>query len=107
MSWEAGAGGGDWNSGPATNDKFTSQDARSGFDNSDDSKATNGYGDNNGYGNTNDADGGHGGGNDGACFSCGEQGQDFFQSLHLMSLTTFTTQPHEVRMPKPSCCRCE
>ena len=71
MSWDAGAGSGGWNSGPATHDNFTSQDARSGFDHSSDAKATKGYSDSNGYG---DVDDGHGGGNDGACFNCGENG---------------------------------
>lgn len=78
MSWDAGGGGGDWNSGPATHDNFTSQDARSGFDHAGDAKAANRYGNINGHGDTNgygNADGGHGGGNDGACFNCGEPGQ--------------------------------
>lgn len=70
MSWDAGAGSGGWNSGPATHDNFTSQDARSGFDHSSDAKAR-GYGDSNGYG---DAEDGHGGGHDGVCFNCGENG---------------------------------
>ena len=77
MSWDAGAGSGGWNSGPATHDNFTSQDARSGFDHSSDAKVTRGYGDTNGHGDTSgygDADDGHGGGNDGACFNCGEIG---------------------------------
>lgn len=65
MSWDAGTGVSGWDSGPAVNDNFTSQDARSGFDHGGDAKAANGY---------DDADGGYGGGNDGACFNCGEQG---------------------------------
>jgi hypothetical protein len=65
MSWDAGTTGGGWDSGPVTKDNFTSQDARSGFDHGGDANSTNGYG---------DVDGGHGGGNDGACFNCGEQG---------------------------------
>lgn len=86
MSWDAGGGGGDWNSGPVTQENFTSQDARSGFDNYGDAKGANGYGDTGGYGSTNgfgDADGRHSGGNDGACFNCGEAGKVFgLRSLH-------------------------
>jgi hypothetical protein len=71
MSWDAGTSGGEWDSGPVTNDGFTPQDARSGFDYGGDAKTTNDNGDTNGYG---DVDGAHGGGNDGACFNCGDQG---------------------------------
>lgn len=89
MSWDANGGGGDWNSGPATHN-FTSQDARSGFDNFGDGKAANGYGDAGGFGNTNghgdtngygDADGGRGGGNGGACFNCGQEGKVLVSDL--------------------------
>ncbi len=72
MSWNAGTGGGGWDSGPATHDNFPSQDARSDFDHSGGAKATNGHSDSNGYGKV---DGGHSGGNDGSCFNCGESGK--------------------------------
>lgn len=111
MSWDADGGGGDWNSGPATHDNFTIQDARSGFDNSGDANAIKGYGDGNGYGNTNGrgdingsggADGGHGGGNDGACFSCGEQGQDSSLPISaLLSLTALTHSHMKSDCPNP------
>lgn len=106
MSWDAGTGDSGWGSGPATNDNFTSQDARSGFDHGGDAKATNGYDDTNGHGDTNghsDADGGYGGGNDGACFNCGEHGCVWLPIYALHILTILVLQPHEVRMPKPSC----
>jgi len=77
MSWGAAGGGGEWNSGPATHDNFTSQDTRSGFDNFGDANAANGYGGASGHDDTNsygDTGAGHGGGNDGACFNCGENG---------------------------------
>lgn len=90
MSWGTGTGGGGWDSGSANTDKFTSQDARSGFANSGSTKATNDYGDSNGHGNTNSyegADGDHGGGNDGACYNCGEQGCVWLPIFALHTLT--------------------
>ena len=106
MSWDACTGGGGWDSGPATHDNFTSQDARSGLDRGGDTKTANDYGNDSGQGGNNGYDGAYGGnsgGNDDACFNCGEQGFVKLRLSQTILLATNIPQPYEVGMPKSSC----